>query len=54
MLLRFWIGGAKSPWAGMWVPLDGVGVARVICRDSEAGGAAAFSTCSAAAVYPAL
>lgn len=26
---RFWIGGAKSPSAGMWVPLDDAGVARV-------------------------
>jgi len=27
--LRFWIGGAKSPSAGMWVPLDDAGIARV-------------------------
>jgi hypothetical protein len=27
--LRFWIGGVKSPSAGMWVPLDDAGVARV-------------------------
>jgi hypothetical protein len=26
---RFWIGGVKSPSAGMWVPLDEGGVARV-------------------------
>jgi hypothetical protein len=26
---RFWIGGAKSPGAGMWVPLDEAGIARV-------------------------
>jgi hypothetical protein len=27
--LRFWIGGVESPSAGMWVPLDDAGVARV-------------------------
>ncbi len=27
--VRFFIGGAKSPGAGMWVPLDDAGVARV-------------------------
>ena len=27
--LRFWIGGVKSPSAGMWIPLDSTGVARV-------------------------
>jgi hypothetical protein len=27
--LRFWIGGVKSPSAGMWVPLDDNNVARV-------------------------
>lgn len=26
---RFWIGGAKSGSAGMWIPLDDAGVARV-------------------------
>jgi hypothetical protein len=30
--LRFWIGGAKSPEAGMWVPLDDNGVAHVDVR----------------------
>lgn len=27
--VRFWIGGAESPSAGMWVPLDDTAVARI-------------------------